>query len=64
MLDCFFKNLLASIGDKVKATNDDTTIEKDKAIAVSLNKVPDIPLIKINGIKTASKIKVVAIIAK
>ena len=64
MLDSFFKNLLASIGDKVKATNDDTTIEKDKAIAVSLNKVPDIPLIKINGIKTASKIKVVAIIAK
>ena len=39
-------------------------IEKDRAIAVSLNKVPDIPLIKINGIKTASKIKVVAIIAK
>ena len=60
----FFKNLLASIGDKVKATNDETTIEKDKAIAVSLNKVPDIPLININGIKTASKIKVVAIIAK
>ena len=56
--------MLASIGDKVKATNDDTTIEKDKAIAVSLNKVPDIPLIKINGIKTASKIKVVATIAK
>ena len=60
----FSKNLLASIGDKVKATNDDTTIEKDKAMAVSLNKVPDIPLIKINGMKTASKIRVVAIIAK
>ena len=55
--DFFFKNLLASIGDKVKATNDETTIEKDKAIAVSLNKVPDIPLIKINGIKTAIKLK-------
>jgi hypothetical protein len=64
LLDFFFKNLLASIGDKVNATNEDTTIEKDRAIAVSLNKVPDIPLIKINGIKTASKIKVVAIIAK
>jgi hypothetical protein len=64
LLDFFFKNLLASIGDKVNATNEETTIEKDRAIAVSLNKVPDIPLIKINGIKTASKIKVVAIIAK
>ena len=59
-----FKNLLPSIGESVNATNDETTIEKDKAIAVSLNKVPDIPLIKINGMKTASKIKVVAIIAK
>ena len=39
-------------------------MEKDRAIAVSLNKVPEIPFIKINGIKTASKIKVVAIIAK
>ena len=64
LLDFFFKNLLASIGDKVKATNEETTIEKDKAIAVYLNKVPDIPLININGIKTASKIKVAAIIAK
>ena len=34
-----FKNLLASIGDSVRATNEDTTIEKDNAIAVSLNKV-------------------------
>jgi len=52
LLDSFFKNLLASIGDKVKATNEDTTIEKDKAIAVSLNKVPNTTLIKMNGIKT------------
>ena len=59
-----FKNLLASIGDSVRATNEDTTIEKDNAIAVSLNKVPEIPSIKINGKKTATKIKVVAIIAK
>ena len=44
-----FKNLLASIGDKVKATNEDTTIENDNAIAVSLNNVPDIPSIKISG---------------
>ena len=39
-------------------------IEKDKAIAVSLNKVPEIPSIKINGRKTATKIRVVAMIAK
>ena len=60
----FVKNLLASIGDNVKATKDETTIEKDKAIAVSLKRVPAIPSIKINGKKTATKIKVVAIIAK
>ena len=59
-----FKNLLPSIGDKVKATKEDTTIEKDNAIAVSLNNVPEIPLINIRGKNTAIKIKVVAIIAK
>ena len=48
----------------MRATNDDTTTEKDKAIAVSLNKVPAIPSIKIKGKKTAIKINVVAIIAK
>ena len=58
-----YKNLLASIGDRVKATNEETTIENDKAIAVSLNNVPDIPSIKIRGRKTATKIKVVAIMA-
>ena len=58
-----FKNLLASIGDKVSATNDDTTIEKDNAIAVSLNNVPEIPSIKISGRNTATKISVVATIA-
>ena len=58
------KNLLPSIGDRVRATNDETTIAKDNAIAVSLNKVPAIPSIKISGKKTASKINVVAIIAK
>ena len=58
-----FKNLLPNIGERVKATNEETTIEKDSAIAVSLNKVPDIPSIKIKGKKTATKIKVVAIIA-
>ena len=56
--------MLASIGDSVNATKEDTTIEKDNAIAVSLNKVPEIPSIKINGKKTATKINVVAIIAK
>ena len=44
-----FKNLLPSIGDNVNATKDDTTIEKDNAIAVSLNNVPEIPLIKIKA---------------
>ena len=58
-----FKNLLASIGDKVNATKDDTTIENDNAIAVSLNNVPEIPSIKISGRKTATKISVVAMIA-
>ena len=58
------RNLLASIGDNVSATKEDITIEKDSAIAVSLNKVPEIPSIKINGRKTATKINVVATIAK
>ena len=38
-------------------------MEKDKEIAVSLNKVPEIPSTKISGRKTATKINVVAIIA-
>ena len=59
-----YKNLLASIGDKVNATKEETTIEKDNAIAVSLNNVPEIPSININGKKTATKISVVATIAK
>ena len=63
-LGCLIKNLLANIGDSVSATNDDTTIETDNAIAVSLNSVPAIPSININGIKTARRIRVVAIIAK
>ena len=56
--------MLANIGDNVRATNDDTTIETDSAIAVSLNNVPAIPSININGRKTATRINVVAIIAK
>ena len=55
--------MLPSIGDKVSATRDETTIAKDNVIAVSLNKVPAIPSIKISGRKTATKINVVAIIA-
>jgi hypothetical protein len=47
-----YKNLLPNIGESVNATNDETTIENDRAIAVSLNKVPDIPLMKINGMNT------------
>ena len=57
------KNLLPNIGDRVRATNEETTIEKDKAIAVSLKSVPEIPFIKIRGKNTATKINVVAIIA-
>ena len=58
------KNLLPNIGDNVSATKDDTTIAKVRAIAVSLNKVPAIPSMNIRGKNTATKIKVVAIIAK
>ena len=50
----FYKNLLANIGDKVNATKEDTTIEKDNAIAVSLNKVPEIPSIKIKWQKNSN----------
>ena len=59
-----FKNLLPNIGDRVSATKEEITIANDKAIAVSLNKVPAIPSMKIRGRNTATKIKVVAIIAK
>ena len=52
------------MGEKVRATKEDTTTENDSAIAVSLNNVPAIPSIKIKGRKTATKINVVAIIAK
>ena len=64
---CFgflLKNLLPNIGDRVSATKDETIIENDSAIAVSLKSVPAIPSIKINGRNTAIKIKVVATIAK
>ena len=43
--------------------NDEITTEKDNAIAVSLNKVPEIPFMKISGKNTATNIRVVAIIA-
>ena len=52
------------MGDNVSATKEDTTTEKDNAIAVSLNNVPAIPSIKIKGINTATRINVVAMIAK
>ena len=58
------RNLLPSIGERVRATKEDTTIAKVKEIAVSLNNVPDIPSIKIKGRKTATKTSVVEIIAK
>ena len=47
----------------MSATKEDTTIAKVKEIAVSLNKVPDIPSINIKGKKTATKTKVVEIMA-
>ena len=48
----------------MRATKEDTTMAKVKAIAVSLNRVPDIPSIKIRGKKTATKTSVVEMIAK
>ena len=56
--------MLPSIGDRVKATKEDTTIAKVKEMAVSLKSVPDIPSINIKGKKTATRTKVVEIIAK
>ena len=52
------------MGERVKATKEDTTIANVKEIAVSLNSVPDIPSMNINGKKTATRTKVVEIIAK
>ena len=46
---------------ETEATKDDTTIENDKAIAVSLNRVPEMPSINISGKKTAIRINVVAV---
>ena len=40
------------MGDKVRATKDEITIENDNAIAVSLNNVPASPFTKIKGRKT------------
>ena len=70
------KAILKTTGKYIVILNPDTILEnrsiinlissfeKDSAIAVSLNKVPEIPSIKIKGRKTAIKISVVAIIAK
>ena len=60
---CLSKNLLPNIGDRVSATNDDTTIAKESAMAVSLNRVPAIPSMNMRGKNTATKISVVATIA-
>ena len=56
--------MLASIGESVRATKEDTIIAKVREIAVSLNNVPEIPSINIRGKKTATKTNVVEIIAK
>ena len=58
------RNLLPNIGERVKATKEETTIAKVKEMAVSLNRVPDNPSIKIKGKKTATKTSVVEMIAK
>ena len=54
----------ASIGDNVRATNAEITIEKDSVKASSVNNLPTIPLTKIKGTNTAISTTVVAIIAK
>ena len=67
ILDCFLlllRNLLPSIGERVRATKEETIIANVKEIAVSLKSVPEIPSIKINGKKTATNTSVVEIIAK
>ena len=56
----FFRSFVASLIDDVNRRD----VEQWGVIAVSLNSVPDIPLMKINGKKTAIKINVVAIMAK
>ena len=63
-LEFLLRNLLPNMGERVKATKDDTIIANVNEIAVSLKSVPDIPSIKIKGRKTATKTKVVDIIAK
>ena len=63
-LEFLLRNLLPNMGERVKATKDDTIIANVNEIAVSLKSVPDIPSIKIKGRKTATKTKVVHIIAK
>ena len=60
----FFKNLLASIGLKERATKLEITTAEARVTAVWVNKTPVIPLIKIRGINTATSTTVVAIIAK
>ena len=59
----FFKNLLANIGLRERATKLDITTAEAKVIAVCVNKTPVIPLIKTKGTNTATKTTVVAIIA-
>ena len=55
----FFRSFVASLIDDVNRRD----FKKWGIIAVSLNSVPEIPSIKIRGRKTATNIKVVAIIA-
>ena len=59
-----FKNLLANIGLKDKATKLEITTAEASVIAVCVNNTPVIPFININGTNTATRTTVVAIIAK
>ena len=58
-----FRNLEPSIGETVKATKLEIKTAKDKVTAISINRRPIKPLIKIRGKKTEIRTTVVAIIA-
>ena len=60
---CFNNNAL-NIGERVKATTPDTKTEPAKAKANSVNKRPVRPGVKANGAYTATKVRVMATIAK
>ena len=56
-------NQICNICNSKSDTKEDITIENERAIAVSLKSLPEIPSINIKGKNTATSINVVAIIA-